>query len=69
MQLKLVLRFVASCLPYIFNNTSEFKPKRAVFVLVMVVVMMFGVDYFGAATIEQAIDLTGDAVSLTEQAK
>lgn len=68
MNLRLILNFVGTLFPIIFPK-NEFKPKRAVFVFVMVVVMMFGVDYFGAATIEQAIDLTGDAVSLTEQAK
>lgn len=64
----IALNFIGSLFPIIFPK-NEFKPKRAVFVFVMAVVMMFGVDYFGAATIEQAIDLTGDAVSLTEQAK
>lgn len=65
---KLILDFVGSLFPVIFPK-NEFKPKRAVFVFVMSLVMMFAVDYFGAATIEQAIDLTGAAVELTEEVK
>ena len=65
---RLILEFVGSLFPIIFPK-NEFKPKRAAFVFVMVFLMMFAIDYFGAATVEQAIDLTGSAVELTEEAK
>lgn len=63
---KLILDFVGSLFPIIFPK-NEFKPKRAAFVFVMVIVMMFAYDYFGAATIENAIDFTGSVVELTEE--
>lgn len=63
---KLILDFVGSLFPIIFPK-NEFKPNRAVFVFAMVIVMMFAHDYFGAATIENAIELTESVVELTEQ--
>lgn len=63
---KLILDFVGSLFPIIFPK-NEFKPKRAAFVFFMVIVMMFAHDYFGAATIENAIELTGSIVELTEE--
>lgn len=68
MRFKIVLDFIGTLFPIIFPK-NEFKPKRAAFVFVMTFLMMFAVEYFGAATVEQAIDLTGSAVELTEEAK
>lgn len=65
---RLILEFIGSLFPVIFPK-NEFKPKRAAFVFVMVFLMMFAVEYFGAATVEQAIDLTGNAVELAEEGK
>lgn len=65
---KWVLDWVQTLFPIVFPK-NEFKPKRAAFVFVMVIVMMFAHDYFGAATIENAIELTGSIVELTEEAK
>ena len=65
---KIILDFVGTLFPIVFPK-NEFKPKRAAFVFVMVFLMMFAVEYFGAATIEQAIDLTGNSVELTEESK
>lgn len=67
-KLSVIFNFLGTLVPIIFPK-NEFKPKRAAFVFLMIIAMMFAVDYFGAATIEQAIELTGDAVSLTEEAK
>lgn len=67
-KLRLILNFIGSIFPVVFPK-NEFKPKRAVFVFLMVIAMMFAIEYFGAATIDQAIDLTGDIVELTEEAK
>ncbi|CAH9012450.1 putative TMhelix containing protein [Vibrio phage 199E37-1] len=63
---KWVLDWVQTLFPIVFPK-NEFKPKRAAFVFVMVIVMMFAHDYFGAATIENAIELTGSVVELTEE--
>ena len=65
-KLKLILDFVGTLFPIIFPK-NEFKPKRAAFVFAMVIVMMFSLDYFGAATIENAIDFTGSLVGLAEE--
>ena len=65
-KLKLILDFVGTLFPIIFPK-NEFKPKRAAFVFAMVIVMMFAGDYFGAATIENAIDFTEDLIGLTEE--
>ncbi len=65
-KLKLILDFVGTLFPIIFPK-NEFKPKRAAFVFVMVIVMMFANEYFGAATIENAIELTESVVQLAEE--
>ena len=62
----IALNWVQTLFPIIFPK-NEFKPKRAVFVFAMVVVMMFAHDYFGAATVENAIELTGSVVELAEE--
>lgn len=63
---RIALNWLQTLLPIVFPK-NEFKPKRAAFVFLMVVVMMFAHDYFGAATIENAIDLTGGIIELTEE--
>lgn len=65
---KWILEWVGTLFPVIFPK-NEFKPKRAAFVFVMFIAMLFAYDYFGAATIENAIELTGSIVELTEEAK
>jgi len=68
MKLKLIFDFIGTLFPIIFPK-NEFKPKRAVFVLVVMFLMMFAIDHFGFVLVDQAITFTGDAVSLTEEAK
>lgn len=59
---------VGSLFPIIFPN-QEFKPKRLIAVIVLFLLVLFAGEYFGFATVENALDLTGQALGMTEEAK
>jgi hypothetical protein len=64
--LAMVLGFLQSLVPVIFPK-NEFKPKRAVAVVILVFALLFAVDHFGNDTIEDAIDHAEQIIELTEE--
>lgn len=59
---------VGSLFPVIFPN-QEFKPKRLLAVVVLFLIVLFAGEYFGFASVENALQLTEQAIELTEEAK
>lgn len=59
---------VGSLFPVIFPN-QEFKPKRLIAVVVLFLVILFAGEYFGFATVENALDMVGQAIEYTEEAR
>ena len=68
MKLAAILNFMGSLVPYFFPD-KEFRPVRALAVILITFGLMFAVEHFGLDTVEQAIDLTEDVVELAEEAK
>lgn len=68
MKLAAILNFMGSLVPYFFPD-KEFRPMRALAVVIITFALMFAVEHFGLDTVEQAIELTEDVVELTEEAK
>ncbi len=64
--LTLVIGFLQSLVPVIFPK-NEFKPKRAVAVVLLFFAMLFAIERFGNDTIEHAIEHTEQVVELTEE--
>lgn len=66
MKLNLILNFVGSLVPIIFPD-KEFKPKRLIAVVVLFAMAILTGEYFGFASVEIALDLTEQAIELTEE--
>jgi len=57
---------VGSLFPVIFPN-QEFKPKRLVAVIALFVIILLAGEYFGFASVENALDMVGAAIEYTEE--
>tara|TARA_R110002074_G_scaffold178539_3_gene342243 strand:- start:730 stop:933 length:204 start_codon:yes stop_codon:yes gene_type:complete len=66
MKLSLILNFIGSLVPVIFPD-KEFKPKRLIAVVVLFVMSILAGEYFGFASVEMALNLTEQAIELTEE--
>lgn len=63
-----IIRAIGSLFPVIFPD-QEFKPKRLLAVVVLFIMVLFAGEYFGFASVENALELTGEAIELTEESK
>jgi len=63
--LKVIFGFVGTLLPVVFPD-NEFQPKRLGAVMALLIVIGFGVYIFDVTTAASIIDMTGDAIELTE---
>ncbi len=64
-KLALVLNFAGSLIPYLFPD-KEFKPKRLVAVLLIIITLSVCTQFLGLDTTSEVVDLSKDVISLTE---
>lgn len=63
-----IFGFIGSLFPVIFPK-NEFKPKRAIAVIILAIAMMFAVDHFGVDVVDTGIEKAGQLIELSEEAK
>ena len=66
--LKAIGSVTGSLFPVIFPN-QKFKPVRAAFVIICIIAVAYMNERFGAAGMEQAIDISSQLIELTEEAE
>ena len=65
--IKAIGSVAGSLFPIIFPN-QKFRPDRAIFVAICIIVAAYMNERFGTAGMEQAIDVTSQIVELTTEA-